>query len=218
LILSVNYLFIIESDVINLSKYAINLHGSLLPKYRGRTPHVWAIINNEVETGITAHFIDEKCDTGDIIFQKIIEIKIQDTGASILKKYEEVYPGMIIEILNRIKSGSLKRVKQDETKATFFEKRTPLDGQINWNWHKERIYNWIRAQSYPYPGAYTYYNNEKVIIDEVAFSDFGYSQSFINGLILNDHPTIIVKTPNGAVELRVIRNPGIMFKTGEVLK
>lgn len=217
LIISVNYLFILEPDVIYLSEYVINLHGSLLPKYRGRTPHVWAIINNEKETGVTAHFIDEKCDSGDIILQKIIEIDIHDTGASILKKYEVVYPKMIFEIINRINAGSLQRIKQDETKATFFGKRTPADGLINWNWHKERIYNWVRAQSFPYPGAYTYYNHKKVIIDEIAYNDLGYSQNLPNGLILNEHPYIVVKTPNGAIELRVIRNNKINFIAGEVL-
>src|SRR3990172_4050960 len=74
-IVSVNYLFLIEKDIIELpKKIAINFHGSLLPKYRGRTPHVWAIINNESETGVTAHVIDEECDSGAILAQKKIPI------------------------------------------------------------------------------------------------------------------------------------------------
>ena len=76
----------------------------------------------------------------------------------------------------------------------------------------------MRALSFPYPGAYTYYNSEKIIIDKIAFTDFGYSQTVLNGIILRDQPSIIVKTPNGAVKLSVIRNKGILFKEGGVFK
>src|SRR5215212_8517635 len=70
-ILSVNYLFIVDGNILSHpAKYAINFHGSLLPKYRGRTPHVWAIINNEKETGVTAHLMTEGCDEGDIVLQQ----------------------------------------------------------------------------------------------------------------------------------------------------
>ncbi len=92
IILSVNYLFLIEKDIIQHSRLlTFNIHGSLLPKYRGRTPHVWAIINNEKETGITAHVIDENCDTGDIISQIKIPINETDTGNDLLNKYKSEY-------------------------------------------------------------------------------------------------------------------------------
>ena len=89
IIVSINYLFLIEKDIIQHSKQlTFNIHGSLLPKYRGRTPHVWSIINNEKETGITAHVIDEGCDTGDIISQIKIPINQIETGAEILNKFK----------------------------------------------------------------------------------------------------------------------------------
>src|SRR5690606_22569809 len=92
-LLSVNYLFIIERDLIqHPKKYAFNMHGSLLPKYRGRTPHVWAIINGETQTGVTLHVIDEGCDTGDIVIQEKVKIEHNDTGADILSKFEVLYP------------------------------------------------------------------------------------------------------------------------------
>ena len=88
ILLSVNYLFLIENDLISLPrKYPINIHGSLLPKYRGRTPHIWAIINNEKKTGITAHIIDNECDTGDIIAQREIPILDHYTGNDLLNIY-----------------------------------------------------------------------------------------------------------------------------------
>lgn len=206
-IFSINYLFIVEDNILNHPKlYAINLHGSLLPKYRGRTPHVWAIINGEKETGITAHIMEEGCDTGDIVLQEVIQIGINYTGADILKEFKTIYPKMIFKLITQIKNNQLKRIKQDNSKATYFGKRTPIDGQINWNWHKERIYNWIRAQAYPYPGAYTVLKDQTITIDQVNFSELGYENDMPNGLILKTDPTILVKTPNGVIELNKVRN------------
>lgn len=200
-ILSINYLFIIEKDVIDSFKYPINFHGSLLPKYRGRTPHVWAIINNETETGVTAHFIDEGCDTGDIVLQKYISIDSEDTGDSILKKFTDVYPEMVKQVITSIEENKLEPTPQNHSLATYFEKRTPDDGEINWEWQKERIKNWIRAQAHPYPGAFTFLGKNKLTIDKIKYSDFGFNSSVKNGTILAVEPTIIVKTPNGAIEL-----------------
>jgi methionyl-tRNA formyltransferase len=164
---SVNYLFIIEKKVIKLAnKLCFNVHGSLLPKYRGRTPHVWAIINNEIETGITAHVIDEGCDTGDIIKQVKVKINQEDTGASILEKFKELYIPLVESVLSDFPLSKLNFIKQDESMGTYFGKRTPEDGRIDWNWSTERIINWVRSQAYPYPGAFTFYQNNKIIIDK----------------------------------------------------
>ena len=213
-IVSVNYLFLIESDIIqHPNKISFNIHGSLLPKYRGRTPHVWAIINNEKETGITAHKIDEGCDTGDIIDKIIIPIDIFDTGNDILKKYKKHYFKLVCSVISKYENNTPKLRKQNEKFATFFGKRTPSDGKINWNWQKERIYNWVRAQSHPYPGAFTFFENNKIIIDEVKFSEIGYNSKIENGVIIVNEPNIIVKTPNGALELIKLRIP-VSLKIG----
>lgn len=207
IILSVNYLFLIERLLFSKAKLAINIHGSLLPKYRGRTPHVWAIINNEPKTGVTAHLIDDGCDTGDIVKQKEVIIDDSDTGSDILEKFNKLYVPLVDEILSDFERGNIKPLPQNNKNATFFGKRTPDDGKINWGWQKERIRNWVRAQAYPYPGAFTYYEDldEKIIIDEVVFSDRGFNETDRNGLIVSLNP-ICVKTPNGVLELRNIRN------------
>ena len=210
-LLSVNYIFIIEKDLINWpDKYAINVHGSLLPKYRGRTPHVWAIINNETYTGITAHLIDEECDTGDILFQKKVPIYNNDSGADILNKFNKLYPKIILDLLEKVEKNSISPVKQDNSKASFFGKRTPECGQINWNWQKERICNWVRAQAYPYPGAFTFYNKNKIIIDKIEIDDFGYKYNMKNGLILTTNP-LRIKTPNGVLRISKIRQSKLEF-------
>jgi len=205
-LLSVNYLYIIKKKLISLPKIiAFNIHGSLLPKYRGRTPHVWAIINNENEVGVTAHLIDEGCDTGDVIKQVVVPVEKQDTGADILSKYQAVYLSLIDDVLRLIRRGELAVVPQNHLNATYFGKRTPEDGKISWNWQKERIKNWVRAQSFPYPGAFTFFDGQRVIIDEVLFSDKGYSYDMPNGLIISKVP-LLVKTPNGVLEITKIRN------------
>ena len=204
-ILSINYLFIINLDLIKLPrKYAINFHGSLLPKYRGRTPHVWSIINNEKETGITAHRITEECDKGEIVHQEKIQILPDTTGGNILQQFITLYPVIIQKVISMIENDQVVLVEQDETKATWFGKRTPEDGEINWNWQKERIYNWVRAQSSPYPGAFSFYNKIKIIIHKIEFSEIGFDFKQENGTILQGENQPIIKTPNGAVKLLVI--------------
>ena len=206
IIASINYLFLVEKDIIQHSKQlSFNIHGSLLPKYRGRTPHVWAIINNEKETGITAHVIDEGCDTGDIISQIHVEIGENDTGKDILNKYKLEYYNLVKDVLKKTIYGKLQRLKQDEISATYFGIRKPEDGKINWNWQRERIRNWVRAQSYPYPGAFSYINGKKIIIDKVQEVSLGFSFDIENGTILEVEPNIIVKTPNGALEIKRLR-------------
>lgn len=217
-LVSVNYLFLIEQDLISLPrKLAFNVHGSLLPKYRGRTPHVWAIINNEKETGITAHIIDQGCDTGSILLQKKIRIDDNDTGGSVLGKFKEMYYELIDEVLTNISKDSLQPVKQDDTKATYFGKRSENDGKINWNWQKERIRNWIRAQASPYPGAFTFCDEQKLILDMIEYDDFGFNDEMPNGMILSLNP-FLVKTPNGVIRVLEWRNKNINLLIGLILK
>lgn len=216
-LLSVNYLFIVEKDVIDLVKYPINFHGSLLPKYRGRTPHVWAIINNEIKTGVTAHIIDDGCDTGDIVLQKEVIINDTDTGAAMLEKYKPLYPEMIFEMITAVKNNALTKKTQDHEKATYFGKRTPDDGAINWHWQKERIRNWVRAQAHPYPGAFSYLDGIKITIDSIEYCDHGFTDTDSNGLILATVPDIIVKTTNGAIKLNTVREGKTNFTKGKIL-
>lgn len=221
ILLSVNYLFIIEKDLINFpSKYAINIHGSLLPKYRGRTPHVWAIINGEKEAGITAHLIDEEVDNGAILKQFVVPIHAEDTGGNIVEKYTDLYPKMVDQILEDVSKDEVELVNQDSDKASYFGKRTPSSGLINWGWSRERIRNWVRAQANPYPGAFTFLGEEKITIHKMVSSDFGFHCDDPNGKILNvDEGIIVVKTPNGAVQISELEyKPSIKISKGDILQ
>ncbi len=217
IIFSINYLFLIEDDLINWPiKYCFNIHGSLLPKYRGRTPHVWAIINNERITGATVHLVDKGCDTGPVVLQRSFEIDAEETGASVLNKFNSLYPEMIREVLELVKSGRVIVTAQDHSAATIFGVRTPESGKINWGWQKERIYNWVRAQAKPYPMAFTFVNGQKLSINKLEFSNYGFSGNDPDGLVLglqNDKP--VIKTPNGAVSL--VEFEGVFPEPGTIL-
>lgn len=166
-LVSINYRFILPKDFFSRFKYALNIHGSLLPKYRGRTPQVWSIINGEKYSGISCHLIDEGIDTGAIIKQEEIEIVKKDTGYTLLKKYESRYPKLLKESLELLKNG-IKPTPQNHNEATFFGKREAIMGYINFYDKAVNVINFIRAQAGLYPGAYCYLSNgKKFIIDEI---------------------------------------------------
>ena len=217
-LISINFLFLIKSDIINHPKIlSFNIHGSLLPKYRGRTPHVWAIINNEKNSGISAHIIDEGCDTGEILSQVIIPISQNDTGNDILNKYKSKYFSLTKDVLDKIESNKLAPLIQDESLATYYGIRKPEDGRINWNWHKERIRNWVRAQAHPYPGAFSFVNGNKLTVDEVEEVSNGFTSLTENGIVLEIEPNIIVKTPNGALKLTKFREDIKILKGDQLI-
>lgn len=167
LILCVNYRYILTREIYKAARLgAINIHGSLLPAYRGRTPNTWAIINGETETGVTVHVIDDGIDTGPILCQSTIPITLHDTGHSLSLKLTSVYPQLVREAIRKIQEKTFAPIPQDESKATVFPKRNPDDGRIDWTWTAKRIFDWVRAQTAPYPGAFTYLRGIKMTVWE----------------------------------------------------
>lgn len=143
---------------------ALNLHGSLLPKYRGRCPVNWQIIHGETRGGVTLHHMVRNPDAGDIVAQKEIEILHTDTALSLFKKLESAAETLLREALPAVLDGTAPRIAQDHTKASYFGGRRPDDGRINWSWPVKRIYNLIRAVTWPYPGAFTFAGGRKLMI------------------------------------------------------
>ena len=140
------------------------LHASLLPDYSGGAPLVWAMINGEKFTGISFFLFDEGVDSGAIISQKRVEINENDTIATLYQKIEELGIEILLEQIPKLANGSAILTIQDGSKRRVFPQRKPEDGLINWDWDSTRIKNFIRAQTKPYPGAFTILNNKKVII------------------------------------------------------
>lgn len=214
ILISINYLFLIEDDVISHpTGLAFNIHGSLLPKYRGRTPHVWAIINGEEEVGISAHKLEIGCDTGDIIEQVRIPVLSTDTGNDILIRYGELYFPLVKTVLEKYLNNTISFSQQNELEATYNGKRTPEDGELDWSWNSKQIVNWVRAQAFPYPGAFTYIKGKKIIIDKAQLCEsFQATKSFEIGEVVQVNPDII-KCKSGFIEIKV-RNISV-FQVGD---
>lgn len=142
----------------------VNLHGSLLPKYRGRSPVNWVLINGERETGVTLHYMVEKADAGDIIAQCRVPVEIEDTASTLFHKLTTVAAELLKETISLLKAGTAPRIPQDSRMAMTFGGRRPEDGKVIWQWSAAAIYNLIRAVTHPYPGAFTFHSGKKLYL------------------------------------------------------
>ncbi len=149
----------------------IGIHASLLPKYRGGAPLVWAMIKGETKTGVTLFYLDDGVDTGNIIAQKEIDIGRDDTIKILYDKAVQASIDLVREFIPLIRSGIAPRIPQDHAVATQFPQRRPEDGLIDWSRGAEEIRNFIRAQTKPYPGAFTIIGGKKIIIWEADVID-----------------------------------------------
>lgn len=167
LIIVMGWRTLIPEAIINIAPLgAIAVHESLLPKYRGFAPINWAIINGENKTGVTLFFLSEGIDNGEIIAQKTIRIPSEDSALSLYEKTSLASIVLLKKYLPLIKIGKAPRKKQIEKHASYTCARIPEDGLINWSDTTVNIHNLIRGLSYPYPGAFTYLNGEKLIISK----------------------------------------------------
>lgn len=140
------------------------IHASLLPKYRGGAPLVWAIMNGERKAGVTLFYFDGGVDTGDVIAQQEFTITSEDTIRTVYDKATQASLSILSDYVPLIRSGEAPRVRQDHSAATQFPQRKPADGLIDWEKSPEEIRNFIRAQTKPYPGAFTFISGKKVVI------------------------------------------------------
>jgi UDP-4-amino-4-deoxy-L-arabinose formyltransferase/UDP-glucuronic acid dehydrogenase (UDP-4-keto-hexauronic acid decarboxylating) len=141
----------------------LNLHGSLLPKYRGRCPVNWVLVNGEKQTGVTLHYMTPKPDDGDIVCQKRIAIGDDDTALTLHEKSKDAAFEMLNEILPLIKKGKAPRKPQDHSQASYFGGRKPADGEIKWDKSPAEIRNLVRAVTHPYPGAFSFIGDRKCL-------------------------------------------------------
>ncbi len=148
-------------------KGCINLHGSLLPRYRGRCPVNWVLINGEQETGVTLHYMTPKPDNGDIIGQKNVPIADEDTALTLFAKMDQAATALLAAELPRIKAGTNGRRPQESGLASYYGGRKPEDGEIHWDQSATVIRNLVRAVTRPYPGAFTYLVNRKCLLWQV---------------------------------------------------
>lgn len=200
----VGWYWIIKRELLDKVPYGfVGLHASLLPKYRGGSPLVWAIINGETETGVSLFYFADGLDNGDIISQAGFEIEGGDTINEVSEKAIKCSITIFTEYYPKLLQGKAPRTPQNNQQASYCAQRIPEDGKINWNWPANRIYNFIRAQSYPYPGAFTILGGEKLtiwsasLLEEVYYGTPGQvTRISPNGvtLVCGDNKTIILKT------------------------
>ncbi len=143
---------------------AYNLHGSMLPKYRGRAPVNWMLANGEREAGATLHYMVARADAGDIVAQRGIEITDDDTALTLYRKVVPIGADLIRRYHPLIASGQAPRRAQDLQQGSYFGRRRPEDGRIDWQWPARRIFNLVRAVTHPYPGAFGFLNGRKVYV------------------------------------------------------
>ena len=156
---------IIGPEVLGLARRgALNLHGSLLPRYRGRCPVNWVLINGERETGVTLHYMEAKPDRGDIVAQRAVPIADDDTALSLNRKLGEAARALLRATYPLLAAGTAPRIPQDHARATRFGGRRPEDGRIAWHEPARRLYDLIRAVTAPYPGAFTTYRGERLFV------------------------------------------------------
>jgi len=154
-LLSVWYRRLLGPELLGLPKAAaLNLHGSLLPAYRGRAPVNWVLVNGESRTGVTLHHMTPEADAGDIVAQEPIDIDPEDTALSLYRRIVKVGVDLLLQWYPRILDGTAPRVPQDPSRATVFGRRRPEDGRVRWEWPAQRIVNMVRALTHPFPGAF----------------------------------------------------------------
>jgi UDP-4-amino-4-deoxy-L-arabinose formyltransferase/UDP-glucuronic acid dehydrogenase (UDP-4-keto-hexauronic acid decarboxylating) len=191
IIFSFYYRNLIAPSILDIPKYgSLNLHGSLLPKYRGRCPVNWVILKGEKETGVTLHYMTPRPDDGDIVIQNKVSISPDDTAMTLHGKLKEAAGKMLDEILPLIKIGKAPRRSQDDSLATYFGGRGPQDGEIDWNNKSFDIRNLVRAVTIPYPGAFSYIGDRKCLFWEVTDMPLA-GKTYPPGSIVSIDPLVI---------------------------
>jgi len=183
---------------------AYGLHASLLPDYSGGAPLVWAMINGETKTGITFFQFDDGVDSGPIVGQAETEIRGDDNIATLYARIEELGLALIVEHMPAVAIGSAVLTQQDESKRRIFRQRGPEDGLIDWNQTASALFNFIRAQTRPYPGAFTTWQGRHLKVWATTKSDIQDVPLAIVGEVLAEPTTLLVKTGSGVLELNEV--------------
>jgi len=164
-IFSFYYRYMIPAQILACAKIAaLNMHGSLLPKFRGRAPVNWAILHGETQTGATLHIMEAKPDAGDIVGQSVVSIGPDETATEVFGKVSQAAVEVITEVLPNLIQGQVPRKPNDLQKGSYFGGRKPSDGQIDWHQKAIEIHNLVRAVAPPYPGAFTDHQGKMMII------------------------------------------------------
>lgn len=208
----------LNENLLSLPRFdAINIHPSILPKYRGPAPIQWAIINGEKKTGVTIMSLDTGTDTGDILMLEEAAINPEDTAAALHDRLAEKGAALLIETLNRLDAGTVTPVPQDHAKATFAPLLKKKDGRIDWHQSSEKIAAFIRGMT-PWPGAFTFLDKRRLKIFKTAAA--AGSRSAVPGTIIQGFQNELrVATADGALSILEIQGAsGKRLSVGDFLR
>jgi UDP-4-amino-4-deoxy-L-arabinose formyltransferase/UDP-glucuronic acid dehydrogenase (UDP-4-keto-hexauronic acid decarboxylating) len=192
----------------------LNLHGSLLPRYRGRCPVNWVLVNGEKETGVTLHYMTPRPDDGDIVGQRQVAIDDDDTALSLHAKLGAAAGQLLDRCLPQIKENRVERVAQERSAASYFGGRRPQDGEIDWNQSSAAIRNLVRAVTRPYPGAFSFLGNRKCIIWQVTSAET--SPDAGPGKVLSTQP-LTIACGRGALTVQFGQTEDGVYMSGSQL-
>lgn len=216
ILFSFYYRQLIQREILDVPKAGcLNLHGSLLPKYRGRVPINWVLVNGEKETGVTLHYMTPRPDDGDIVAQKKISISDDDTALRLHWKVAQAAEKLLDEVLPQIQNGNAPQIPQDHGKATYFGGRRPADGEIEWVKTAREIRNLIRAVTKPFPGAFSFIGERKCFFWEAR--EIGLEAgNYLPGTVISAKP-LTIATGQNAIVVSYGQAEGSIYMTGEQL-
>jgi len=219
LMFAVSWRYLIPPRVYQRSRLGTYVfHDSMLPEYRGFSPTVWAIVNGSDHTGVTMFKIAEKVDEGNIIAQQRVPIGNDDTISIVLDRVTQTYLDVLEQNLSNLVNGTVKPYVQDHSLATYTCKRVPEDNQIDWLSSTSCIFNLIRAVTYPYPGAFTYLNGQKITIwSAERITNPNYYVGRVPGRVIEIHPGkgSVVLTGDGCLLITQVQLEGNEIVSGE---
>jgi methionyl-tRNA formyltransferase len=166
-IYSFYYRYLIPNRVLELAPLgSYNMHGSLLPAYRGRAPVNWMLVNGEREAGVTLHHMVTRADAGDIVGQRAVAIDDDDNALTLYRKLVPLGVELIDLLHPKIVASTAPRRTMDISKGSYFGRRKPEDGRMDWRWPARRVFNLVRAVTHPYPGAFCFAGGRKLLVWE----------------------------------------------------
>ncbi len=214
-IFSFYYRDLIGREILDLAPTgAFNLHGSLLPRYRGRCPVNWVLVNGETETGVTLHYMTEKPDAGEIVGQEQLKIADDDTALTLHHKLTAAATKLLNNILPEIKAGKVSKIPQDTTIASYFGGRKPADGEIDWQQSATRIHNLVRAVTRPYPGAFSHLGNRKCLFWQVEVVEENHEM--VAGTVITTEP-LVIACGKGALKINFGQTADGIYMSGSQL-
>lgn len=199
------YRHMLPKEVLDIPKIApLNLHGSLLPKFRGRCPVNWVLVEGEQRTGVTLHVMEVKPDAGDIVGQREVPIAFEDTAESLARKLASAAAGLMREVMPQLEAGRPERRPQTG-QSSYYGGRRPEDGIIDWEKNALSVYNLVRAVTHPYPGAYTFMTGRKLFIWKAAPQEGAAAGR--PGTVVSTDP-LVIKAGDGLLRVMSLQADG----------